>query len=327
MIKAIQLGNKQFPVNIIQGPLAGVSCAPFRRLIWKYSQPAYTCTEMISCKTLLHQPLLTQQRFIAKDPAEGPLCFQLSANNSQELAEATKRVTDLGADLIDLNCGCPVKKIRSKGAGSRLLTDSQKLFKLITAMKQNTHLPVSIKIRVEGNSDEKFNAEIAKVVTDAGLDFLVVHGRHWTEHYEIPCNHQQIQFFVETLKIPVIGNGDIRCLDSLQKMYDTGCAGVMIGRSSVGQPWLIAKLTAASKQQQFKIPSQIEIGDDFIEHVLALVSLVQNEQLALFQARKFAKYYARSLLHCKEFCSAVNECDNLDKLTQLTRMYFDEPAI
>src|SRR5690349_14002979 len=104
-----------FSSNIIQGPLAGVSSAPFRRLIWKYSQPAFSCTEMISAKTLIHGDEDLKKRFITIAPDEGPVCFQLSGNNPIEIGEAVKRVTDAGASVIDLNCGCPVNKIRSKG--------------------------------------------------------------------------------------------------------------------------------------------------------------------------------------------------------------------
>jgi tRNA-dihydrouridine synthase B len=322
LIKPLQLGNKTFPINIIQGPLAGISCAPFRLLTWRYGKPAYSCTEMISCKTLLHQPTLALQRFVLKDPGEGPVCFQLSANNPAELAEATKRVTDYGADLIDLNCGCPVKKIRSKGAGSSLLTDSAKLYQLICAMKQNTHLPVSIKIRVEGASDEKFNKEVAKIVSDAGADFLVVHGRHWTEYYETPCRYDHIQFFVEELKIPVIGNGDIADVDSLKKMLATGCAGVMIARAGVGQPWLIQELISEMNQEKFVMPPLKEIGSIFIEHVERLITLLGDEKFSILQARKFAKYYARSLTGKTEFCAAVNACGDLQSLKDICAQYF-----
>lgn len=311
-IRSLTLGSKTFPINLIQGPLAGISCAPFRELTWRYSQPAFSCTEMMSCKTLLHQPKLALQRFIRKHPNEGPVCFQLSSSNPQELAEATKYITDYGADLIDLNCGCPVKKIRGKGAGSRLLSEPGKLYQLIRAMKENTHVPVSIKIRVDGGSDEQFNQEIAKVVNDAGADFLVVHGRHWTEHYETPCRHDHIQFFVENVKVPVIGNGDIRDLVSLQKMFATGCAGVMIGRAGVGQPWLIAQLMAEFNQQPFVKPSAQEIAQIFLEHITALAELLGSEKLAILQARKIAKYYAREFVNKVEFCQRVNECESLE---------------
>lgn len=299
---------------MIQGPLAGVSTAPFRLLTWRYSQPAFSCTEMISCKTLLHQSALSQKRFVTKDSNEGPVCFQLSANNSIELAQATQKVTDYGADLIDLNCGCPVKKIRTKGAGSSLLTDPAKLYQLIRAMKDNTHLPVSIKIRVEGQSDEVFNAEIAKVVSEAGADFLIVHGRHWSENYETPCHYEQIQFFVENLKIPVIGNGDIACVESLRTMLATGCAGVMIGRAGVGQPWLIKQLVSEIKGEAFIRPSLPEIAALYIEHVSRLSELLNSEKFALLQARKFAKYYARGLSNRAEFCEQVNGCESIEKL-------------
>lgn len=318
----LTLGNKQFPSRMIQGPLAGISCAPFRRLTWAYSKPAFSCTEMMSCKTLLYQAKAIQKRFVHKAPDEGPVCFQLAANDPSELAEATKRVTDCGADLIDLNCGCPVNKIRKTGAGSSLLLDPSKLYQLIRAMKQNTSVPVSIKIRVEGGSSDRFNASIAQVVSDAGADFLIVHGRHWHEQYETPCHHQDIQFFVENVKIPVIGNGDIACFDSLQKMLATGCAGVMIGRAGVGQPWLIGQLQAQLNQTAFTRPQPAEIGSMFIEHVEQLSDLLASEKFAILQARKMAKYYARSIGQRREFCDAINVCDALVTFRALCQAYF-----
>jgi tRNA-dihydrouridine synthase B len=316
------LANTPYSSNIIQGPLAGISCAPFRALTWRYGKPAFCCTEMISCKTLIHQPAAYQTRFIQKDADEGPVSFQLSSSDPKELAEATKRVTDYGADLIDLNCGCPVPKIRRKGAGSGLLTTPSRLYALIKAMKDSTHLPVSIKIRVDGKSRDKANSEVARAVEEAGADFLVVHGRHWSETYETPCDYEQIQFFVETLSIPVIGNGDICCLASLKKMLATGCAGVMIGRAGVGQPWLPAKLRAEMNDDIFVAPSPKEIGAIFIEHIERLSALLCNERFACIQARKFSKYYARSLEGKADFCLAMNECESLERFRALCQTYF-----
>lgn len=318
MIKPLVLANKTLPNNLIQAPLAGVSCAPFRLLTWRYSQPAFSCTEMISCKSILHQPAL-RHRYLHKDPEEGPVCFQLSATEPEELAEATKRVTDYGADFIDLNCGCPVDKIRRKGAGSRLLQNPSKLYQMITAMKQNTHLPISIKIRVDGNSDDKFNQTIVDVVQDAGLDYLIVHGRHWTERYDTPCHYQQIKFFVDNLSIPVIGNGDVACVTSLKAMLATGCAGVMIGRAGVGQPWLIKQLQTQLQGEEFLAPSFLEIADIFLEHVTRLMNLLDNEKQTVLQARKFAKYYARELPKRLEFTIAVNQCENFVDLQKVIK--------
>jgi tRNA-dihydrouridine synthase B len=277
---------------------------------------------MLSCKTLLYQSQGSYERYIQKDSAEGPVCFQLSSSDANELGTAVKKVTDLGADLIDLNCGCPVNKIRKRGAGSSLLMTPTKLFNLITAMKQNTHVPVSIKIRIDGKSNDAFNSEIVKVVEESGVDFLIVHGRHWTEHYETPCNYDQIQYFVDNLTIPVIGNGDIACVSSLKNMLATGCAGVMIGRAGVGQPWLIAKLIAEFQGQEFTPPSNQEVGNLFLEHVVDLIELLGNEKFAVLQARKLAKYYARSLTTKNEFCVQVNNCVSLMDLQTCVRNYF-----
>ena len=322
MIKPLTLGNKTFPVNLVHAPLAGTSCAAFRLVTWKHGQLAFCCTEMISCKSLIYRPKNAYHRYIEKDPNEGPVCFQLFGNNPAELAEATKIITDHGADLIDLNCGCPVRKVRKQGAGSSLLMDPSKLYQMVRAMKDNTHLPVSIKIRVESNSPCKFNAEIAKVVNDACPDFLVVHGRHWNEHYETPCNYEQIKYFVDTVKVPVIGNGDVACVDSLKRMLATGCAGAMIGRAGVGQPWLTKKLIAAINNEQFSMPSPQEIGNIFIEHIEQLIKLLNSEKFAILQARSHAGYYARGMRNKKDFCAAVNVCDNFDAFKNICAQYF-----
>ncbi|GGI88249.1 tRNA dihydrouridine synthase [Legionella impletisoli] len=321
MIKELTLRDRSFPVNIIQGPLAGISSAPFRRLFWKFGHPAFTFTEMISCETLINSSK-NRHRFVAKSLDEGPVCFQLSGREPNKIAEATKIVTDCGADLIDLNCGCPVNKIRSRGAGSKHLSDPLNLYEAIKAMKANTHVPVSVKIRIDGHSSDQFNKEIAKVVEEAGTDYLIVHGRHWTEHYETPCNTDQIQFFVQELKIPVIGNGDIACIDSLKKMFATGCAGVMIARAGVGQPWLIGQLISAYFNQPFSKPEFPQISALFLEHITELAKLLNSDKFAVIQARKFAKYYARGLPQRAEFILEMNRCESLSHLETICTRYF-----
>lgn len=303
----LTLAQQTYPCNLVQGPLAGVSCAPFRKLVWEYSKPAFSYTEMISCKTLIHSPKTMHHRFVYKDPDEGPVCFQLSANNPQELAQGTRIATDYGADLIDLNCGCPVKKIRSKGAGSHLLSEASKIYALIRAMKNNTDKPVSIKIRVDARSNDAFNQDIVKAVADAGADFITVHGRHWTEGYDVDCFYQDIQFFVESLSIPVIGNGDVACAHTLQLMLNTGCAGAMIGRAGVGQPWLIAQLQNPS----IPLPSTETIAHMFMQHLSELCKLLGSEKFAILQMRAIAKYYARNLPDKARFCEALNACESI----------------
>ncbi len=320
MITSLTIGKQTFPVNIIQGPLAGFSSAPFRLLTWQYSKPAFSYSEMISANALTKNSKKTKERFLAKDPHEGPICFQLVGNTAYELSEAAKIITDLGADLIDFNCGCSVPKIHGNGAGSSILLDRPKLYKLLVALRQSTSLPLSVKIRVA--LDDKTNLEIAQTLNDAGTDCVVVHGRNWTEQYSTPCRFDTIQFFVENIQAPVIGNGDVSSLDSLQKMFATGCAGVMIARAGVGQPWLIGKLMAEMAQKPFSTPANEAVGKIYITHVVRLAKLLNNEKTAVLQARKLARAYARNIKYRKEFCLAVNSCDNLAEFQNLCLTYF-----
>lgn len=321
MTLSLRIKNKLYACNLIQGPLAGVSCAPFREQIYEC---AFSYTEMISCKTLIHGSSALQRRFVTKAPNEAPVSYQLCANDPIELGLGTRIATDNGADLIDLNCGCPVKKIRQKKSGSHLLSDATKIYSLIRAMKNNTDRPVSIKIRVDANSDDRFNQDIANAVADAEADFITVHGRHWTQGYDVNCFYDDIRFFVKALNIPVIGNGDVECIDSLRRMLATGCKGVMIARAGMGQPWLIQQLLAQMQEMPYSIPTIETIGLLFIKHLIGLSELLRSEKFAIIQARTFAKYYARNLAHKQAFCAAFNQCENLTMARHIIQEYFVE---
>lgn len=322
MTPVLEIKEKQYSCHLVQGPLAGISCAPFRSLIFTC---AFSYTEMISCKTLINASQKLQRRFITRDPSEKAVCFQLSSNDADELGLATKIATEYGADLIDLNCGCPVKKIRGKKSGSYLLSQASRLYQLICAMKNNTTLPVSVKIRVDANSDDRFNQDIANAVSDAGADFITVHGRHWTQGYDVNCFYDDISFFVNALKIPVIGNGDIACIDSLRHTLNTGCAGAMIGRAGVGQPWLIAQLMAQLEEKPYIIPTHSEIGLLLLKHLNGLCELLGSEKFALLQGRTFIKYYARTLPNKVDLCEAFQKCDEMNAAEQVIKKYFNSP--
>lgn len=311
-----------FPGMMVQAPLAGVSTSPFRLLATEQSQPSFCYTEMISCKTLLHQSKAINHRYTYVAANEGPVCFQLSSNQPHELRDAVKIAEDHGASLIDLNCGCPVNKVRRKGCGSKLLSDPILLQSLIASMKQNTHLPVSIKIRVQSRFDDILNHEIVKAIQDGGADFITVHGRHWHEHYETPVHYDQIAYFVDALSIPVIGNGDICDLASLNKMLETGCHGVMIGRAGVGQPWLIKKLRQLKAGELFSPPSLLEIRDMFMQHVDGLITLLNSEKKALYEPRQFAKYYARFLSEHTQFVNALYRVESKEMFAQALHDYW-----
>jgi len=318
MHQSLTLGNMTFASNLVQGPLAGYTCAPMRAQTWKFSNPGYCSTEMVSATHLIHakQP---PPRYTERDPSEGPLCFQLSASNPENLARATTVVNQIGAEVVELNCGCPVNKIRRKGAGSRLLSQPDHLTRMITALRTHTDAVVSIKIRVSGDSDDQHDLELAQLIEQAGADCLVVHGRHWTERYDVPCRYEQIARLVQAVSIPVIGNGDVEDKASLERMLKTtGCAGVMIARASMGQPWLFRQLTDPT----FTLPAAEVIGATYIEHIEGLAQL-DNPFRAVLQARKMGKYYARDHLADKSvFLAELMECEDLTAFRCLVTDHF-----
>lgn len=322
MVKPLKIAQHTFPSNLIQGPLAGFSCAPMRKQTWRYSQPAYCSTEMVSSTHLVHAKQ-TPKRYTERAPNEGPLCFQLSADDPETLAKATQKVNTLNPEIIELNCGCPVKKIRRKGAGSKLLSEPERMKRLIDALRSNTKAAVSIKIRVSGNHNDQDDLQIAMIAEQAGADVLVVHGRHWTEAYDQPCRLTQIKAVVDVVNIPVIGNGDVKDLPSLTQMFSaTGCAGIMISRACTGQPWIFSELEALYQQRSFQKPSTEQIGEIFINHIEDLAKLDSSHQ-AILQARKLGKYYSRYAIQSPQaFITELMRCNTLDAFISLVQQYF-----
>lgn len=319
-INPIQLGSLTLHSNLVQGPLAGYSCAPFRDITHRYGQPGFCATEMISAHDLVSRPN-QPKRYIWRSPNEGKLCFQLSANKSEMLARATAMIADQ-ADVIDLNCGCPVKKIRSKGAGSKLLADPEKIYQLVQAMKQNSDCPISIKIRIAGQYDDQIDRAVIDAAQSAGVDFITVHGRHWRERYDVPCQYEAIKNIVDFASVPIFANGDIEDAESLKRCFaQTGCSGFMVARASVGQPWLFAKITAQLNNQSFQEPTLTERGEILRQHIRGLISL-ENEKLAILQSRKLAKYYARQMSGRAEFVTKMQGATTLAQVDIIISEHF-----
>jgi tRNA-dihydrouridine synthase B len=288
-MKPLVIGSLSFAHHLIQGPLAGYSCAPFRKLFSQFSAPAYCVTEMISALDLTRHKNL-HSRYLWRDPAEERLCYQLSGNCPTTLRAATAIVSDLGADLIDLNCGCPKQKIRKKKCGSYLLTQPQLIGEIVANMKSATQAAVTVKIRVDNQSDS--HLLVAEAATQAGADALIVHGRHWSEGYDTPCRTNSIREIVKAVTIPVIANGDVSDIASLNSMLETGAAGVMISRAGTGKPWLFQQLLQEMSGKIYTPPTLDVIIELFTQHVTGLADL-EGEFKASLQNRKLLPYYFR----------------------------------
>ena len=321
MLKPLTIGKKHFDTNLIQAPLAGISCAPFRDLVWQFGGVAYCCTEMLSAQHVAIG-IDRSPRYNVRFPSEKTLCWQLSGNNADILARASERAVLSGADLLDLNCGCPQPKIRKKNCGSQLLSDEKKLFQLVKAMRVDEKIPVTVKMRVDASHGEFCEIAVAKIIEEAGADAIIVHGRHWTHDYDVPAQWDAISAIVSAVNIPVIANGDITDSIALEKVFkQTHCAGFMIARESVGQPWLFKKISEELKGKKFELPSQLDIGQLFLKHAQGLIEL-DGEHNAIFQCRKLGKYYARGLENKIDFINALYISEHLSEVVNITQQFF-----
>ena len=285
------IGSLTLANRLIQGPLAGFSCAPFRQLYYRYIPPAYCVSEMISSHDVLHkhQP---DSRYLYRAPEEKRLCYQLSGHDPHIVAAAAIRIQALGADLIDLNSGCPKAKIRKKGAGSALLDNPERLLEIIRAVRAVITIPFSVKIRITGNTRD---ISLAKAIEQAGADALIVHGRRWTDDYDKPCDLTQIAMIKHAITIPVIANGDIADQASLAKAFDiTGCDAYMIARAGSGNPWLYQQLLADQGQTPLHINSAEPVGC-FMTHLDGLAHL-ESEHQAVLQSKSLVRYYFKWVL-------------------------------
>ncbi len=312
----LRVGALTLENNLFQAPLAGYSSAPFRALTWRLGRPGLLATEMISSNAI-HMGAKSQEPYLAKAPGEGPVAFQLWGRNEAALEFSAKVATDHGADVIDLNCGCPVPKVRAAGAGSKLMEEPALIGRLVAAMRRGTHLPVTIKIRV-GTSPENYNGrEIVHIAQEEGVDLITVHGRHAKERYGHPVRLERIAEIVEIATVPIIGNGDVVDGASAQAMIEaTGCAGVMVGRACMGAPWVFAQIAAEMTGQAWTPPPPEQMGGILLEHYDLLTGLIGAEK-AIRQTRKLGAFYSRGVQGAKDFRNSLNGLQTREELQEL----------
>lgn len=280
-----QIGSLELPHRVIQGPLAGYSCAPFRQLFSHFAAPAYAVSEMISAQDVLSKHAF-KSRYLWRDPKETRLCYQLAGHDPETLAHAAKYLMDLGADLIDLNCGCPKNKIRKKGAGSALLETPTRLITIVERVRQAIQIPLTVKIRIYHDARD---VQLAHAIQQAGADALIVHGRHWQDDYEVACDMVSIAAIKRAVNIPVIANGDIVDITSLEKMMAiTQCDGYMIARAGCGNPQIYQQLLTWPDESEILTLSQRIFY--FMQHLEGLAYL-ENEFRAVLQSKSLLRYY------------------------------------
>ncbi|KTD31602.1 MULTISPECIES: tRNA dihydrouridine synthase [Legionella] len=282
------LGSLNLTHRLIQGPLAGFSCAPFRELFYQFTPPAYSVSEMISAHDVVHKHPL-HSRYLHRGEKEKTLCYQIAGTDPLIMAQAAARLEEIGADLIDVNCGCPKGKIRKKGAGSALLEEPEQLAEIVSSIRKAIKIPLTVKLRILGNP---LDFELAKRVADAGADAVIIHGRRWNDDYDKANNLIQIAKIKQHLNIPVIANGDFCDRFSINEaLKQTHCDAFMIARAGTGKPWLYQALLN-DEPMQVNTAEQLRL---FMQHLQGL-ALLENEHKALLQSKSLVRYYFKSQL-------------------------------
>lgn len=245
--------------NTFLAPLAGITNLPFRRLV-KQCGCAVVCSEMVSAKGIFYNSDKTLG-LMASEKEERPLSIQLFGADPDAMARGTKVVQDLNvASLIDINFGCSVKKIVKQGAGVALMKEAELTKELLTAVRDATDLPLTIKIRSGWDSSGNQALQIARIAEDCGVDAIALHPRTATQGFRGKSDWSLIKKLKQQISVPVIGNGDINCVEDAIQMIDlTGCDAVMVGRAAMANPFILSQIETCLATGAYDSPSPSEI--------------------------------------------------------------------
>ena len=297
--------SREIKSNVIQSPLAGVTDKIFRKFIRRWAPDSLLFTEMINATSLKLGYGLEKINQISNE--EGPVGIQLFDNRPNSIADAAKEAESLGAYIIDINMGCPVKKIAKKGGGSALLKDPSLAVELVKQISRAVKIPVSVKTRIGWSYKDKNIIDFLLRLQDAGANMFTIHGRTREQGFNGKADWQFIRKLKEELEIPLIANGDINNVkDAIECLRITKADGIMIGRGILGSPWIIGEIDSALKGiKNFKKPTTKEKLHLIIEHIDELI--FEKGQHGLLLARKHIAWT------CKEFEGAQSLRKNLVK--------------
>ncbi len=317
-----KIGNIKIKHNIVLAPMAGITNSSFRT-ICKDMGVGLVVSEMISDKAIVHQSKKTLE-MLYMQKKERPFSVQLFGSEVSSLTKAAKYICEnVKPDIIDINMGCPVPKVAEKSkAGSALLKDLNKISEIVQAVVKVVNIPVTVKIRSGWDSNNA--VEIAKIIEKAGASAITIHPRTRKQGYSGKADWSIIKAVKENVNIPVIGNGDIKtCYDAKKMLDETGCDAVMIGRGTLGNPWLIKEIIAyLTKGIVLKEPT-IKEKIKVIKRHISLLEKQKGEKLMLLEMRSHIPWYLKGIKNSKELkveaCHAKSKKELYDLLERVIK--------
>ncbi|MDX5151061.1 MAG: tRNA dihydrouridine synthase DusB [Acidiferrobacterales bacterium] len=319
----MQIGSYQLANNLFLAPMAGVTDRPFRQLC-KRMGAGMAVSEMVSSNSLLWGSEKTLRR-ANHDGEADPISVQIVGSDPAMMAEAAKYNVDMGAQIIDINMGCPAKKICKVAAGSALLQDEPLVTRILDAVVNAVDVPVTLKIRTGWNTENRNGPTIARIAEDAGIQLLAVHGRTRACAYQGEAEYDTIARIKQSVSIPVVANGDIRTPEKAKYVLDyTGVDGIMIGRAAQGRPWIFREiLHYLETGQHLPEPGLPEVRDILMQHLHNLYEFY-GEHTGVRVARKHISWYSKGLTGGGAFRNTVNRVETAEEQLGVTHSFFDK---
>jgi tRNA-dihydrouridine synthase B len=321
MIHSLTIGSLTLENNLILAPMAGITNLPMR-LMAREEGAAFAFTEMVSVNGLVRDG---EKSFdlVRSIPEDRPLGIQLFGDDPALLAEGVRRVAGLG-DLIDINMGCPVRKVVNSGAGSALLKDPARVAAIVRAVRSATQLPLTIKIRTGWGADSVNSLEIGRIAEAEGCDAVTLHPRSRAQMFDGTADWSRIGELKTALSIPVIGSGDLFTANDIIAMLDrTGCDGVMVARGGLGNPWIFRETLDIASGSPPRTAGPHERGKVALRH-LELFCTWHGERVALLEMRKHLCWYAKGVPGAAQFRAEVNRMQGLEEMTAAMKTFFHQ---
>lgn len=312
----IQVGSVSIPGRTILAPMAGFTDLPYRKICRKWGA-AYAVAEMAASKENLQHTAKTSFRMNLEGEA-APRGIQLIGSVPEELAKAAQRAEKAGADIVDLNCGCPARKVCSVACGSALLKNLDLVESLLKSIVESVSIPVTLKFRTGWSLSERNAVELGQRAQDAGVRMLVLHGRTGDQGFKGHAEYETIRQLKQAVSIPVIANGDIDAPQkALQVLEFTGADGVMIGRGALGNPWIFDQVNSLLLGTRQFILSRSQIEETIIEHI-NLHYAFYGQELGLRTIRKHLNWYLKRFNADEKDIREVLLAGNPDEQIELT---------